>query len=598
MIASKYPPTSSRKKLIVAAIGVTSLIAVILWLALVHFDRKQPNDAILEQLPALPDTLDWPEAFSEALSEAHAGVVGEGDTLASLKELAMLFHANAFVNEASICYELLAEREQEEPRWPYFLALLRLNQGDISTGEGLLERTVMLVPDHLPSLLKLGSLRFKSGRPETAHEAYQKCLVVEPGLPQALLGVIRNHIYHGEDEEAFSLLTQLLEDIKDFGPGHTLMAQLLERRGDSPGAKASSALGDKYGRYPDPPDPWMYEVMKQCYDVHQLTVWADMHVVAGQFEVAFRIYDRAETVAPDSPVVPFIRGLRLAELGEAKGAIHSFERAVGLGGDTESAYAELVRLYKSEKDNETAMDTARRALEENPKSSRLHTNLGELLLLEGDLSQAESHLLAALDEDPFRPEAIGHLAQVLWNQNRKSEAIEQFESLRRLSPSNVYSRSFLAKVYLQNGEFEKAEAPIREARALRPQDTDLRRAMLGFLRERGNQMAQKEQYAEAADYYQEALDINPDWVDLHRDLALVYASMENWNAAAGNLSTYLDKRPGDIGSWLLLGDVLWSAGEFSKARRHWRKAKSLARYAGNADSLIAAIEERLKQAEP
>ena len=74
--------------------------------------------------------------------------------------------------------------------------------------------------------------------------------------------------------------------------------------------------------------------------------------------------------------------------------------------------------------------------------------------------------------------------------------------------------------------------------------------------------------------------------------------MENWNAAAENLAIYLDKRPGDIGSWLLLGDVLWSAGEFSKARRHWRKAKSLARYASNADGLIGAIEERLQQPVP
>ena len=599
MTASKQPPLSGRRNLaIAAAIGVIGLIAAVLWITLAHFNKKQLSDTILEQIPALPDTEGWPEAFSEALSDAHAGIIRGGDTLASLKELAMLFHANAFVKEAAICYELLEERAPNEPRWPYFQALLRLDQGDLASGESLLERSVTLVPDHLPSLLKLGNVRFKSDRPEAALEAYRRCLLVEPGVPQALLGVIRNHLYRRKNEEAFSLLSKLLIDIPDFGPGHTLMAQLLERRGDSPGAEASSALGDEYGRYPDPPDPWMYEVMKRCYDVHQLTVWADMHVVAGQFEVAFRIFDRAEAIAPDSPTVPFIRGLRLAELGDSDGAINSFETALGLGGDTEPAYVELVRLYKSGKDYEKAMDTARRGLEENPNSSRLHTALGELLLLKGDLSQAESHLLSALREDPYRPEAIGHLAQTLLNLGREPEAIEKFEVLRRLSPSNVYSRSFLARVYLQNGDFQKAEAPIREARALKPKDTEMRRVMLGFLKEYGNQMAQKEQFAEAAGYYQEALDINPDWVDLHRDLALVYASMENWNAAAENLAIYLNKRPGDIGSWLLLGDVLWSAGEFSKARRHWRKAKSLARYASNADGLMGAIEERLQQPVP
>ncbi len=79
----------------------------------------------------------------------------------------MLYHANAFLNEASACYGLLQELELEDPRWPYFLALLRLDQGDLGSGEVQLERTLNLVPNHLPSLLKLGGARSQSrlGRP-------------------------------------------------------------------------------------------------------------------------------------------------------------------------------------------------------------------------------------------------------------------------------------------------------------------------------------------------------------------------------------------------------------------------------------------------
>ena len=535
--------------------------------------------------------------FVQALDSVHSKMNSGAATPAALMELAMLFHANLFLKEAKICYRFLEEREPEEPRWPYLLALINLDQGDVAKGRVYLEKAIALKSDYLPALLKLGDVLFKLDDSQGAVEAYEGCLILVPGLPQAVFGLIRERLREGDEEEVLVMLSDLLEEVPDFGPGHTLMAQLRQRSDDSKGAEKSRLEGKKWGRYPEPHDPWLEEMMSRCYDVHRLTVLADVHVTTGEFERALELFDRAQALAPDSATVPFIRGLRLAEIGDSIAAIESFEVALRLGGDTEGTFAELVKLHMKLKEFAKATAVARRGLEAHPKSVLLRTVLGELLLREGEAKQAEGHLRAALQIDPHRPRAIRHLGEALWEQGRKSEALEQFRELRRLSPVDVHARTFLARHHAGQGDFAQAEILLREARALRPEEPQLRRLMLEFLQKYGSKLAQEGHFAEAARYFREALEINPDWTDLRRDLALIYANAEDWDAAEESLTVYLDRRPGDIAAWLLYGDLCWSGENHLRARRYWRKAQSMARRARRAD-LLSGLEARLNRPIP
>ena len=121
--------------------------------------------------------------------------------------------------------------------------------------------------------------------------------------------------------------------------------------------------------------------------------------------------------------------------------------------------------------------------------------------------------------------------------------------------------------------------------------------MLEFLQKYGSKLAQEGHFAEAARYFREALEINPDWTDLRRDLALIYANAEDWDAAEESLTVYLDRRPGDIAAWLLYGDLCWSGENHLRARRYWRKAQSMARRARRAD-LLSGLEARLNRPIP
>ena len=594
----KWNKSAGFRRKYIRAAATVALVVVLgfgLWFGLGVAERKRENDAIRERLPAIPDTEGWPAAFSEALHEAESGISWRGDYLASAKKLAMLFHANGLLDEALTCYQYLEEREPHEPRWPYLQALVRLDRGDLASGRELLESAISLRPNTLHVLLKLGEVRFKSNQSEAALEAYGKSLRLDKDNPYAILGMAREKMRRGDAGEALTLLTRLVENNPEFGPGHRLAAQLYDRNGETRRAEVSRALGEKNNRYREPPDPWMEEVMSHCYDVHRLTVLAETEAEAGRLERALLFMNRAGEVDPNSANVQTLRGLRLSEFGRTEEAINAFEIALRLGGETTDAYSGLARVYLQKNDTTKAIEAARRGLAKFPHSAKLHMILGGFLLRKDNLAEAERHLRLSLRKDPQKTNTIKFLADTLLKQGREEEAMDQYEELRRLAPLNIPSRITLARYYLERGEFEKAEAPIREARELEPEDPDFRRVALEFLVEYGNRKAQEGRFVEAVEHYREALAVDPGRIDLFRSMALIHANLQDWDAAAENFRTYLDKRPDDVKTWIFLGDVFWSAKDLSEARVWWRHAKQLAGNQNGADDLLAIIDARLGQ---
>ena len=176
-----------------------------------------------------------------------------------------------------------------------------LNWGDLASAESLLKRVAALKPSYLPAQIRLGDVLFKSGKSEAAREVYLRSLQLDANNPYALLGLAREHLRGGAEEEALTLLSRLGENNEEFAPGFMLMAQLLEKRGEKERAEVARALGRKHGRYREHPDPWMDTVTTRCYDLDRLTVLADMNVAIRQFERALDILDRAVNISPEFP---------------------------------------------------------------------------------------------------------------------------------------------------------------------------------------------------------------------------------------------------------------------------------------------------------
>lgn len=220
------------------------------------------------------------------------------------------------------------------------------------------------------------------------------------------------------------------------------------------------------------------------------------------------------------------------------------------------------------------------------------------MLTAGKPLEAESFLREALRKDPYKVNAIRPLTQVLWEQGKEQEALARMREVRRLAPSDFQSRSFLTSYYCERGEFAEAEPFLREALDLKPDDPELNRIRLQFLHAYGDQLMENGRHADAIRYYREGIERNPNLLVLYRNMALAFANIENWDAAIENMTQYIEERPEDLGSWVALGDMHWSAGNFEYARKRWRTAKMLARGTGNPPDLLKELNERLGRAIP
>jgi Tfp pilus assembly protein PilF len=123
------------------------------------------------------------------------------------------------------------------------------------------------------------------------------------------------------------------------------------------------------------------------------------------------------------------------------------------------------------------------------------------------------------------------LAQLYADEGRVRDAITSFETVLRIDPADAASQVFLARLYLTDGQPEKAQ-PLFE-RALDNRDT--RAAALTGL---GKVALAERRYRDAADRLEAALALAPGATRLQQPLALAYRELGELAKADASLKRY------------------------------------------------------------
>jgi len=149
------------------------------------------RDAVVMRLPPVPDLTSAPPALVERISIADTAATSRRDPVAGLIELSRLYHANGYLDAASITYEALAELRPEAARWPHLHATIRAGYGQAAAAIALWQRTIELAPDYLPARLRYADLLLKDNQTAAAETAYLAALEIDSNNPYALLGLAR-----------------------------------------------------------------------------------------------------------------------------------------------------------------------------------------------------------------------------------------------------------------------------------------------------------------------------------------------------------------------------------------------------------------------
>ena len=128
-----------------------------------------------------------------------------------------------------------------------------------------------------------------------------------------------------------------------------------------------------------------------------------------------------------------------------------------------------------------------RSLEENPRSSLLHNNLGFILQGQGRKSEALGHYLEAVRLNPRYAEAHNNLGELYSELGQYTLAVRHCEEANRLRPEYPDAQNNLGVLYARGGRIAEGLSLLSQAIKERPDFAEAHYHLGVILRARGNE---------------------------------------------------------------------------------------------------------------
>jgi len=181
----------------------------------------------------------------------------------------------------------------------------------------------------------------------------------------------------------------------------------------------------------------------------------------------------------------------------------------------------------------------RDTLEKNPVSWMAQNNFAAVLMQNGRLDEAITHLQKALEIDPDNVETHNNLGYVLLQMGRAEESLAHFQRALEIEPNRVASVHYnLGHALLQKGRADEAVSHLEKALKIDPTYLPAR----GDL---GNALLQIGRVEESFAHLQRALEIDPDYIAAHFNLANTLLQMGRVDEAVLHLQKVLTTNPND-----------------------------------------------------
>jgi tetratricopeptide (TPR) repeat protein/capsular polysaccharide biosynthesis protein len=332
----------------------------------------------------------------------------------------------------------------------------------------------------------------------------------------------------------------------------------------------------------------------------------------GDWEKAVENYQRALALEKNYPKAYFHLGLLYDRMGQLEEAIDNYWYALENQPDYIEAYSNLGSVLAKQKKFQDAIQVYQEALKLNPVWETLHNNLGQLYLIQGKPDLALIAFRRAITAKPEMALAHHNLGRLWLQQGDCEQAIECFLRVMILEPENTLAYSDCAQVLSIRGQLQKAMEYFREAIAIEPvfvdvycrrakrltQEDLLDRAKIScsnFLKALldcedlrkvydslwhtyfylGEVLFEYGSCQQATVYYQQALQIQPDRLELYLRLGNCLVKQQRFDAAIAIYQMGLSIEPLNPEILLQLGRVLEKQNRLSAAINYYEKILKL-----------------------
>ena len=244
--------------------------------------------------------------------------------------------------------------------------------------------------------------------------------------------------------------------------------------------------------------------------------------------------EKVETAMLDERVMD-----QLKSLGYLSGAGGRSYELTGTGTDPKDA-VEILQLIDEAESAGTKLpepkriELLQRALAKDPQNPSLYYQLGGRLEKNDRYDEASQLYRTALSKGIDSGRLHSRLADLLLRRGQKDAAIVEYEKAAQINPADLDSQNNLATAYLEKGRLADAERVFKWILA---NDADYPAAQNGM----GLVSIQKQDPAAARGYFERAAQLDPDLVEVHMNLGLLYEMAGDRQRARSSFETFLAK---------------------------------------------------------
>ena len=249
---------------------------------------------------------------------------------------------------------------------------------------------------------------------------------------------------------------------------------------------------------------------------------------------AGKAVEKVDTAMLDTRVMDQLRSL-----GYLSGAGGRSYELTGAGTDPKDA-VEILQLIDQAESAATRISEPqriallRRALDKDPQNPSLYYQLGGRLEKNNRYQEAFELYRTALAKGIESGRLHSRIADLLLRRGQKDQAITEYEKAAQINPADLDSQNNLATAYLEKGRLADAE---RVFKWILTNDADYAAAQNGM----GLVAIQKQDPRAARGYFERAAQLDPDLVEVHMNLGLIYEMAGEKDRARASFEKFLAK---------------------------------------------------------
>ena len=363
--------------------------------------------------------------------------------------LGMTFHANFFYEEAGRCYLRAMTLNQNEWRWPYYLALINQELGDVQSTVTNLKKVIEINPRVPQAWFRLGNAYLKQNAYDDAIEAFNKVLAIEPYTYHAIskhdlsnkgdfplnvyasFNLGRAEFEQGKYDKALETLNELITSHPAFGAAYRLLGQVYFALGDREKSDYYVFRAGDFESYIPPADIIYDDLLFYSRKIDFMIKQVDLAIRSENYDWAATLNSQIAEYKPEDKEV-------VAKLLKLSVDLHQRE-----GVET---YGEMFsKLYRFDEDQ--LLDMTKFLI------SREQYKLAELLI--GQIKSINPNSVDAHLEN----------VSVLRNTKEYQKAVDYCKNLVRTFPNNPYIKIELARILIYQQKYEEAAISCRKDRS-------------------------------------------------------------------------------------------------------------------------------------